>query len=204
MDDDSKSKNSSAEKEDEDVIYETDPEGTENFTPKKAWFGKSESEAVTDLKNKLAACLKEKQEYLDGWQRAKADLINARRRDEEERREFIKFANERLIDELLPVLESFELAVANKEAWEKADKNWRVGVEYIYSQLKKVLEGEGLAELNPAGEKWSDTAHEAAEFVPVSEEARHHIVLSVIQKGYSLNGKILKPPKVRVGEINKS
>ena len=197
---DTNSKNGEEEK---DVVYETDPEGEENAEPKKAGFGKSESETVADLKQKLALCLKEKQEYLDGWQRAKADLINARRRDDEERRDFIKFANEHLVEGLIPVLDSFELAMANREAWEKADKNWRIGVEYIYSQLKKVLEGEGLIELNPLGEKWSDTAHEAVEFVLVSDETKHHTILSVVQKGYSLSGKILKPPKVKVGEVAK-
>lgn len=197
MDDDSK------KEEEQDVKYETDPEGEENAAPKKAGFGKSEDERVAELKEKLAACLKEKQEYLDGWQRAKADLINARRRDEEDKRDFVKFANERLIDALVPVLESFELAMANKEAWEKADKNWRTGVEYIYSQLKKILSDEGLTELNPVGEKFSESKHESAEFVPVSDESKHHMVLEVIQKGYSLNGRILKPPKVKVGEFKK-
>jgi molecular chaperone GrpE (heat shock protein) len=61
-----------------------------------------------------------------GWQRAKADLLNARKRDEEEKKEYIKFANERMIEDLLPVLQSFDMAMGNKEAWEKADKNWRI------------------------------------------------------------------------------
>lgn len=200
-------------KNEDDIKYETDPEGAENAAslrsssdeagPKKAGFGKSEDERLAELKEKLAVCLKEKQEYLDGWQRAKADLVNARRRDEEDKREFIKFANERLIDSLIPVLESFELAMANREVWEKADKNWRTGVEYIYSQLKKVLGDEGLAELNPVGEKFSEQKHEAVEFVAVSDESKNHVVLEVVQKGYSLNGRILKPPKVKVGEFKK-
>jgi molecular chaperone GrpE (heat shock protein) len=54
--------------------------------------------------------------------------------------EFLKFANERLIDGLIPVLDSFELAMNNKEVWEKTDKNWRVGVESIAGQLKKSIE----------------------------------------------------------------
>jgi molecular chaperone GrpE len=110
-------------------------------------------EAVKKLKEKLKISEKERMEYLTGWQRAKADLVNARKRDEADRQEFMKFANERLIDGLLPVLESFDMAMGNKDAWEKVDKNWRVGVEYIYTQLKKVLADSGLVEVNPLGEK---------------------------------------------------
>src|SRR3989344_2951801 len=89
-----------------------------------------------DIIPKLEA---EKQEYLTGWQRAKADLVNARKRDEEERKEFIRFVNGQLIEDLIPVLASFDMATENKEAWEKADKNWRTGVEYIHAQLVKIL-----------------------------------------------------------------
>src|SRR3989338_4076705 len=86
--------------------------------------------AVKKLREKLKICEQERQEYLSGWQRAKADLINARKRDEEGMRELAKFANEGLIVELIPVLDSFEMAMKNKEAWDKVEKNWRVGVEY--------------------------------------------------------------------------
>jgi len=161
------------------------------------------AETVKKLRDKLRACEKEKQEYLTGWQRAKADLINARKRDEAERADFTKYANERLIEELIPTLESFDLAMANKAAWEKVDKNWRVGVEYIYSQLKKALSDAGLTEIDPTGKPFDHARDEAAEYIPVQNESEHHQVLSVVQKGYSLNGRALRPPKVRVGEFKK-
>ncbi len=161
------------------------------------------AETIKKLREKFKACETEKQEFLTGWQRAKADMINARKRDEGERQEFIKFANERLIDGLIPVLESFDLAMANKEAWEKADKNWRTGVEYIYSQLKKALQDAGLEEINPLGKPFDHNRDEAAEYVPVDEKSDHHKVLAVIQKGYTLNGKPMRPPKVKVGEWKK-
>jgi molecular chaperone GrpE len=161
------------------------------------------ADTVKNLRTKLKECEKERKEYLDGWQRAKADLVNARKRDEEERKEFIKLSNERLIEELIPALESFGMAFANKEAWEKVDKNWRMGVEYIYSQLKKALEENGLAEINPVGKKFDPSRDEASEYVPVDDEKQDHIVISVVQKGYTLNGKVLRPPKVKVGEWRK-
>ncbi len=159
------------------------------------------AEAIKKLREKLKKAETEKQEYLTGWQRAKADMVNARKRDEAERAEFTKYANERLIDGLIPVLESFELAMGNKEAWGKVDKNWRIGVEYIYSQLKKALSDSGLEEIDPIGKQFDHNRDEAAEYVPVELESDHHKVIAVIQKGYSLNGRPMRPPKVKVGEF---
>lgn len=157
-------------------------------------------EMVKKLKDKLKKAEAEKQEYLTGWQRAKADLVNARKRDEADKQEFMKYANERLIEGIIPVLESFDMAMGNKEAWEKVDKNWRVGVEYIYSQLKKVLADSGLVEVNPSGEIFDINRDEATEYVPVDDQKDHHKIVAVIQKGYILNGRPLRPPKVKVGE----
>jgi len=161
------------------------------------------TEAIKKLREKLKKFEAEKQEYLTGWQRAKADLVNARKRDEEERRDFVKYANENVITDLLPVLESFDMAIGNKETWEKADKNWRVGVEYIYSQLIKALTENGLKEISPVGQKFDHAHHEAVSYEPVEDPANDHYVIKVIQKGYSLNGRILKVPKVIVGEYKK-
>jgi len=157
-------------------------------------------QAVKILKEKLKKAEQEKQEYLVGWQRAKADLINARKRDEADRLEFVKYANERLVEGLIPVLESFDMAIGNKESWEKVDKNWRVGVEYIYSQLKKVLNESGLEEVDPLGKAFDVNRDEASEYVPVTEEKDNHKIIAVVQKGYTLNGRVLRPPKVKVGE----
>ncbi len=161
------------------------------------------AETVKKLREKLKKAEAEKTEYLTGWQRAKADLINARKRDEADRAEFVKFANERLIESIIPVMESFDMAMGNKEAWEKADKNWRVGVEYIYGQLKKALSDAGLEEINPLGKPFDHARDEAAEYIPAESEKDHHKVLAVVQKGYTLNGKNLRPPKVKVGEFKK-
>lgn len=187
-------------KKEDDIRYETDPEGAENATSKKAGFGKLESEQLADLKEKLAICVKEKQDYLDKWQRGAADFKNARKRDNEDSERFRKFATENLIVELLPVLESFNVAFGNKEAWEKVDKNWRIGVEYIASQLKGVLEANGLKELNPIGEKFDPMLHEAVEFSETSDEKENQIIIAVIHKGYSFYDRLLKAPKVKVAE----
>jgi len=80
------------------------------------------------------------------------------------------------------------------------DKNWRNGVEYIHGQLKSVLESNGLKEVDPQGKPFDPSRDEAMEYVPVTDEKLHHTVISVIQKGYELNGKQMRPPRVKVGE----
>lgn len=186
-------------REDEEVAIQDDADTLDDSVVAE----ENALEAVKKLKEKLKISEKERMEYLTGWQRAKADLVNARKRDEADRQEFMKFANERLIDGLLPVLESFDMAIGNKESWEKVDKNWRVGVEYIYTQLKKVLADSGLVEINPLGEKFDINRDEATEYVPVETEADDHKVVAVLQKGYTLNGRPMRPPKVKVGEWKK-
>jgi molecular chaperone GrpE len=146
----------------------------------------------------------ERDEYLSGWQRAKADFANAKKRADESLVEYRKLATEGLVEELIPVLQSFEMAFANKESWEKADKNWRAGVEYIHGQLKSVLEQNGLKEVNPLGEEFNPNRDEAIEFVPVDDVAQSNKIVGVVSKGYSLNGKDIRAPKVKVGETKEA
>ena len=161
-------------------------------------------EAIKKLRERLKKAVAEKQEYLDGWQRAKADFINSKKRTEEILRDSITLANEGLIEELLPTLQAFEMAFANKEAWEKIDKNWRVGVEFIYNKLKDTLVANGLKEINPLGKVFDAKEHEATKHEPVEKESENHKVIAVAEKGYMLGGKLLRPAKVVVGEYTKS
>ena len=156
---------------------------------------------LKQLREKLKIAEAERAEYLAGWQRAKADLINARKRDEEDKKDFIKYANEDLIGEMLPVLDSFGMAFANKEAWEKVDKNWRTGVEYIYSQLVSTLERFGVKLIDPKGQKFDPNQQISIESVPVIDKAQDGVIVEVVQKGYELNSKAIRAPKVKVGEF---
>lgn len=186
-------------KDNEDVVVDNDS----NTLDDSVVAEENAAEAIKKLREKLKKSEAERLEYLTGWQRAKADLINARKRDEAERGDFAKFANQGLIEELIPVLGSFDMAMGNKEAWEKADKSWRTGVEYIYTQLVKALNDFGVKELDPINEKFDHNIHEATSYEPTADEKKDQMILGVIQKGYSLNGKVLKVPKVKVGEFKK-
>lgn len=150
------------------------------------------------LREKLRECTKEKAANLDGWQRSKADFINFRKREEEGRAEFLKFAEEGIIADLLPVLESFHMAFANKEAWAKVDQSWRSGVEHIHTQLSQVLREHGLNEIDPIGKNFDPNEHMSVGSVETEDKNLHHKVAEVLQLGYRLNGKLLRSPRVKI------
>ena len=173
----------------DDVVFEDNTEVT----------GIDYKTTVNKLKTGIKELEKKNAELLDSWQRDKADFINTRKRDEEVKKEFLKFSKADIILELLPVLDSFESAFKNKEVWEKVDKNWRTGVEYIHTQLFNILSGHGLKVINPIGNSYDNNRDEAVENVPVENESDNGKILDVVQVGYELNGKEIRPPKVKVG-----
>jgi molecular chaperone GrpE len=169
-------------KEEEIVIEENIDEGNSSF-----------QEKVEKLKEKLKKCQELKEEYLNGWQRAKADLINARKDDERRNQEFLKLANAILIFDILPVLDSFSLAFeAHKDA------EFSKGVFLIKIQLEDVLKKYGLEEIKSIGEKSNLQIHEIVG--EVESEKEEGIITKEIQKGYLLNGKVLRPAKVKVSK----
>ena len=93
------------------------------------------AEAIKKLREKLKDCEADKSEYLAGWQRAKADSVNARKEEDERRKDIIKFSEKALVLELINLADSFDGLYANKEGWEKIEKNWRQGMEYLRVQL---------------------------------------------------------------------
>ena len=88
------------------------------------------------------------------------------------------------------------MAFSNKESWESVSAEWRQGVEYIHSQLMNTLHSHGLAEINPEGKEFDPQKHEAVEMI----EGKDNMVIEVIQKGYELNGKVVRVAKVKVGK----
>ena len=154
---------------------------------------------VDKLKAKIKELEKKNHELLDGWQRDKADFINTRKRDDEAKKQFLKFSKAEIISELIPVLDSFDGAFKNKEAWGKVDKNWRMGVEFIHTQLSNILSQHDLKVINPIGLPYISSRDEAIENIKVDNEADEGKILEVVQVGYELNGKEIRPPKVKVG-----
>jgi molecular chaperone GrpE len=155
---------------------------------------------IKKLRTKIKELEEKNQEYLTGWQKERADGINLRKRLEEEKKEFAKFAKEDISTELISVLDSFESAFKNKEAWEKVDKNWRVGVECIHTQLINTLGNHGVSVISPLGEKFDPKRDDAIESVQVENKEDEGKILEVMNNGYKFHDKIIRAPKVKVGE----
>src|SRR3989344_2637739 len=125
--------------EKDDIVIEDDPDLT------------APAEVQKKLRQKLEQAEAKAREYLDGWQRSQADFVNLRRRDEEAKIEFIKFAKISVVEELIPVLDSFNMALF------QGHKDF----EPLYNQLVKVLKDNGLEEIDPSGAVFSPHEHEA-------------------------------------------
>jgi molecular chaperone GrpE len=176
-----------------EVVYDANIDSDNMSDPK---------EKIAKLKEKIKKLTAEKDEYMNGWQRERADFVNYKKRSEEERKDYIKFANENLLEEMLTVLESFDMAFMNKEQWNSVPQNWRVGVEYIHSQLVKILDENGLKEFMPkVGDKFDVKSHVAEEVILVDSESEDGVIKEIKKKGYIMNGKIIIAPKVVVGEF---
>ena len=156
-------------------------------------------DTVKKLREKIKKLEGEKQEYLDLSQRTRADYANFKKEVEGNRITERKFATKRFIEELLPVLDSYDMAQANKEAWEKVDQNWRMGIEYIFSQLRTVLENEGVTQFGKVGDTFDPHLHESMEQVSVENEKDNDKIMKVLQNGYKMNDSILRPARVHTG-----
>lgn len=194
MDDDTKKKQT--EDINEDVTLDSDTDIDDSVVAEEM-----AGETIKKLRTKLRDAEQKSGEYLAGWQRAQADYINYKKRDALEREEFLKFATEPVVLDVVNVMDSFDMAFNNKEHWEKADKNWRDGVEKIYSQLKKALEKNGVAIDDPIGKDFEPASHLAVEMTAVEKNDNDGKIVGVVQKGYLLNGKVIRPAKVIVGQL---
>ena len=155
------------------------------------------------LREKIKKLELEKQEYLDLSQRTRADYANFKKEVENDRARDRKYATRKFIEELLPVLDGYDMARGNKEAWEKVDANWRMGIEYIFGQMKSVLEGEGGTRYGPVGERFNPEIHESMELTPTVTESEHDTITRVLQEGYRMHDTILRPAKVHVGRYER-
>jgi molecular chaperone GrpE len=156
-------------------------------------------EALKKLKHKLKKCDAEKNEYLQGWQRAKADSINASKTAREELMRVQIRVEEQVIIDLLPVLDSFGMAMNNKEVWEKGDPQWRMGVEYIYSQFKKILSDYGVSEIPvKRGDRLNLDIHQPLSTCETDSLEDEDLISKIIQEGYKGKNGVLRPVSVEV------
>ncbi|MES2135185.1 MAG: nucleotide exchange factor GrpE [Patescibacteria group bacterium] len=180
----------------DDVVIEPDDESLEGEGASATKL----SAQIKKIKSELEKALKERQEYLDGWQRAKADYVNIRKRAEDERQALVKGASRGLVEALLPALDSFDHAMSSVEG----GGAWIEGIKNTHSQLMKALEAEDVSAFDPLGEIFDPNVHEPVETVAVTSEVEDNTVTKVYQKGYTLHGTIIRPARVAVGHYQNS
>lgn len=159
---------------------------------------KQEEFNVEEPKKQLKECEKQKAEYLAGWQRARADFLNYKKKEMERIEEFLKYANEELILKILPVLDSFDFAEKKLSENLKNDEYVK-GVLQIKTQFQSFLKSQGVEEIKSVGEKLDPNFHEVVGEVETKEQEAG-IVIEETQKGYLINGKLLRPTKVKIAK----
>ncbi len=184
-----------------------DPQNNQESKDEEQSFNAPSEAPIED--NELVKCKKEKDEYLDGWQRAKAEFINYKK-DEVKRFETLaKFANESIIRDLINILDSFDLAVSALEREASLQpirqaqdgqiqgKQVEKGVYLIRAQLEDALKNYGLERVIVSIGNFFDPAMQEAVAVVESDKPTGTVV-EEIERGYMLNGKLIRPSRVKV------
>jgi molecular chaperone GrpE len=169
------------------------PESAENSN-NEAIPEVTEAADIESLRQALAVEKEKAEGYLASWQRSQADFTNYKRRIEQEREEFSKFANVNLILHLLPVLDDLERALASVLP-KSAKQSWVDGIRLIYRKFRASLESQGLTQIEALGKPFDPNLHEAVR----QDEGEEGIVVEEIRKGYKLNDRVIRPTMAVVG-----
>ncbi len=180
-------KNNEKIKKNEEIVVEEIQEEKSSFK------NKTKEKKLSELEG----CKKERQEYLDGWQRARAEMVNLKKQHEEEKKLFTAIGREKMLLDLVPVLDNFEAAFSG-EAWEKVDQNWRIGIEYIHKQFLDILKNNGIEEFGDVNDDVDFEKYEVLE--EVESDLEKGKIVQIVQKGYKMGDKIIRPAKVKVAK----
>jgi molecular chaperone GrpE len=157
-----------------------------------------ESVAIPSLEDMLKATELKAAEHHDAWLRAKAETENVRRRAQEDISKAGKFAVERFAGELLAVKDSLEAALASEN---QSAEHLKEGVEVTLRQLTATFEKSRLIDINPLGEKFDPHKHQAISQIEAPDDSTEaNTVLTVLQKGYTLHDRVIRPALVVVSK----
>ena len=192
----SEEKNTNQEEMPEDAVIldDVNPTVAENEEAEQEVAEGVDSLAAENEKLK-AEVEKEKKEYLF----LMAEFDNFRKRTLKEKSELIKNAAESAFKGLLPIVDDFERAIKASENSDEASSITE-GMELIYKKLKKYMEQNGVKEMDPEDREFDADKHEAISAVPVPDEALKGKILDTVEKGYTINDKVLRHAKVVVGQ----
>ena len=166
-----------------------------DFEPEEELGGIGSAQAkLKKLKEELEKVKKERQEYLDGWQRCKADSINARKDTEAKAARTAELLREALIHDVIPALDSFDMA-AESEAWNAIEDGWRSGMERVRDQLIDALKRHGIERYGRVGDMLDHAIHEVAQEVD-DVPGKSGEVVRVLRAGYRASDRVLRPAQV--------
>jgi len=155
------------------------------------------------LREEIKTLRKEKEEYLTGWQRAKADYVNLQKELDLARVNVAILTKEKMTDKLLPSLDSFEMAFSNKEHFDKLDKDWQSGLTSIYQQILSGLLASGIEKIYEIEIPFDPSIHQSISIVATDDEDKDHTVEKVLQVGYRIGDRVIRPAKVTIYEYKK-
>lgn len=193
-----------SETQEEEVVYQAlYGEGKIWTRPKKNFLEeveidgqkKSRFEYIVEENNDLVDLTN----FEDRYKRALADYQNLLKRTAQEKMEFAKFANEQLLNELLPVYDNLKTSMAH--ANEKSLNSWLEGIKYVIKQFKDALAVNGVEEIATEGEKFDHSTMEALSNEETDDESKDGIVAKEVKAGYKLNGKVIVPARVVVYKL---
>ena len=179
---------------DDDIVIETDGReegGSEEEL--EAMEGRADSK-IQKLKQELEQCKKERQEHLDGWQRAKADYVNALKRFEEEKQAAKNQGTVKAALAFVGVLDTLARAEAHGEIPDS--------FQSIAKQLHDAAHSLGLAQFGDVGESFDPNLHDALGQDPVEDRAKDDTVTQVLEPGWKAGESVIRPAKVRVGTFD--
>jgi len=157
---------------------------------------------VSSLKTSLEQAQQEVAENLDTAQRAQAEMVNFRRRTDEDRIAKAKYANSRLIANILPVLEELDLAISHTESSSEINDSFLEGIKLIQRKLTGVLESEGVAAIEAVGLMFNPMEHEAVG-TEESSEVEPGYITQILRPGFRLHDRVIRPAQVMVATAPK-
>src|SRR2546422_2855115 len=159
--------------------------------------GVTADQATPTEQQEIEALKKERDNLYDRLLRKQAEFENYKKRMDREKSEFMQFASSELMKELLNALDSFDLAIRNAAAEGKGGENTLRGFELIYKQLQDTLARFGLKPIEAKGKKFDPNFHQAVSTQP-TKDVDENTVIEEMRKGYTLNGRLLRPAMVSV------
>lgn len=149
---------------------------------------------MAKLREELKDAKAKRDEYLDGWQRAKADMVNSKKDAQDAVSRAGSRGKEIFVEELIPALDGFDMAMQG-DAWNAVDKAWRSGIESIKGQIEVVLKTHGVEMYGSVGDVFDPSLHEA---IQEDGGGESHTIAKVFRRGYRTKDRILRPAQVAI------